>query len=212
MKWSLRYIFCFKNLILKIKGQCHPVHWYLFCFVSICPFLKYNYFKNLTLSHGWGHSLKVHSGSSMVPDAHPLRSMSIGPPKHEIRIFGKCPWKSKFNVIGKAKYQGHTVGPAIYRLTPFRSMSISHPIPGIRLFQNLPLKIHVQWLRTHIPSAQIPFAPCQLTHPFVIPLFPNMTLKIQDQGHGWSQNLSPNDNTDVNSQMAINRCIKLRGT
>ena len=59
---------------------------------------------------------------------------------------------------------------------PFRSMSIRHPIPELQLFQNLTLKIKGQchgWghslksqCGSNIPSANIPFIPCQSSIPF----------------------------------------------
>ena len=105
-------------------------------------------------------------------DSHPFRSMWIGHPITELRLFQ--------NLSLKIKDQGHASGPH-FEVTmwvsdpidshPFRSMPIGHPIPELRLFQNLTLKIKCQghgWGHTsksqcgsNILSTYIPFVPRQ---------------------------------------------------
>ena len=98
--------------------------------------------------------------------------------------------RSKFEVI---KRVWHSIDSH-----PFNSMSIGHPIPEIWLFSKFDLENPrstswkrwtlkvTTWVQHSIDSH--PFHPMSIGHPIPeIQLFQNLTLKIQNQGHGWGQ-------------------------
>ena len=66
---------------------------------------------------------------SWMDDSHPFRTISIGPPIPEIRLFQ--------TLTLKLKGQGHVVSPVSNWLTLFSLQSIRPIIPEIQLFRNL---------------------------------------------------------------------------
>ena len=54
-----------------------------------------------------------------MDDSDSIRSMSIGHPIPEIKLFQTLTLNSKVKVMGVVKGQGHTIGPVSYELTSF---------------------------------------------------------------------------------------------
>ena len=139
-------------------------------------------------SHNVSHSI----------DSHPFRSMSIGHPIPEIRIFKIWPWKSKVKVMGEVDIESHNMGPTFYRL-PSLSFHVNQPFHSYdNTFSKFDLKNprSRSWVRGKLKFTtrvlhsidSHPFHPMSIGHPIPeIRLFQNLTLKIQGQGHGWGQ-------------------------
>ena len=108
----------FQNLILKIQGQGHGWggHWKshhgsnilsthipLIPCQSAVPFLRYDFFKKFQRSRSWVRgTLKVTKWVKHPIVSHPFKSMSIGHPIPEIRLFQ--------NLTLKIQGQGHGWG------------------------------------------------------------------------------------------------------
>ena len=73
-------------------------------------------------------------------DSHPFRSMSMGPPILEIRLFQNFTLK----IYAQGHIQHHIVGPTSYQPTLLSMSMDPPPIPEIWVFKNLTLKIHGQ--------------------------------------------------------------------
>ena len=112
---------------------------------------------------------------------------------------------SKSWVKGEFKDQDHIMDPITYRLTSL-SFHAGHPIPGIwlLLFQFSTLEVQGQChsSRSHnaskYPINSYPF-PSMSTPIPEIWLFQNLTLKIQDQSHGWGKSTKPQSGSDSQS-------------
>ena len=108
------------------------------------------------------------------------------------------PWKSKVKVMTEVNAESHNMGPTFYRLTSL-SFHVHWPShfwettfsncdlenPRTRSWQRWTLKV-TTWVQHSIDSN--PFHSLSIYHAIPeIRIFKNLTLKIQGQGHGWSQ-------------------------
>ena len=182
-----------KNLNLKIQGQGHgwgqsfksqlesniqSTHIPLVLCQLALPFLRYSIFKVWL----WKSKVKVIAQghkAGIPPYRFISFSFHVNRPSHswDTAILKFDIENSRSRSCVRSKFKVTTWVQHSVNSHPFRSMSIGHPIPELRLFQNLTLKIKGQghgWghssksqCGSNIPSAHIPFIPCQTGIPFL---------------------------------------------
>ena len=158
-------LWLFQNLTLKIKGQ----------------------------GHGWGHSSKSQSGSSILSTRIPFVPCQSALPFLRYSIFKIWPWKSRVKVMGEVTVQSHNVGLASYQLTSL-SFHVNRPShswdtafskfdlenQGSRSWVRSQFKV-TMWVKHPIDSH--PFHSMSIGPPIPeIQHFQNLTLKTKGQG------------------------------
>ena len=98
---------------------------------SAIPFLRYDFFLNLTLKiqgqgHGWGECWKSQHVSNILSTHIPFVPCQSAIPFLRYDFFKIWPWKSKVKVIVEVKVGSHKLGVTSYRLT-FLSFNVNHP-------------------------------------------------------------------------------------
>ena len=146
-------------------------------------------------SHSWGRSSRLYSGSNIISNSHPFRSMSISPPIPEIWLFE--------NLTLKIQVQGHGWSQRS------RSQGQGHSSKS-HSWSNIPLThiLHIPCQLTSHSQGQdhgwgqssnsqsgsdflsnhMPFVPCQSAMPFIGYIFSKIwscksKVKVIVQGH-----------------------------
>ena len=167
------------------------------------PIPEIQLFQNFTLKiqgqgHEWGGHWKSQSGCNILSTHIPFVPCQSALPFLRYSIFKIWPWKSKVKAMVEVKVPSHKVGVTSYRLTSlsfhvnrpshswdtaFSKFDLENPRP--RSWVRWTLKV-TTWVQYSINSH--PFNSMSIGHPIPeIWLFPNLTLKIQGQGHGWGE-------------------------
>ena len=174
---------------VKVIAQGHNVgiapHWliYLFFHVHRPSHSRDTAISKFDVENSWWRSwvkskLKVTTWVQHSVDLHPFRSMSIGHPIRELRLFQNLTFKIKGQGHGWGHSSESQCGSSILSThTPLVPCQSGHPIPELELFQNLTLKIKGQghgWghssksqCGSNILLTHIPFIPCQSALPFL---------------------------------------------
>ena len=169
-----------------------PSHSWNVFFFKIWPW------KSKVKGHGWGQSWKSQSGCNILLTHIPFVPCQSALPFLRYSILKIWPRKSKVKDMGEVNVESHNMGPRFYWLTsllfhvnwPFQSWDTAfwkfYPEnPRWRSWVRWMLKV-TTWVQHSIDSQ--PCCSMSIGHPIPeLRLFQNFTLKIQGQGHGWSQ-------------------------
>ena len=181
----------------------HSIDLHPFCSKIGHPIHKIRLFQNLTMKiqgrgHGWRGHWKPQHGSNILSTQILLIPCQSAIPFLRYDFFKIWPWKSKVKVMVEIKVECHKVGVTSYRLT-FLSFHVNRPShswdtafskfdlenPRLRSWVTWTLKV-TTWVQHSIDSHT--FNSMSIGHPIPeIQFFQYLSLKIQDQGHGWRE-------------------------